>query len=247
MRLGWPQGRGGSPVIKVQQVLIEKSFEALAAQLKSQILNGDLPPGEILNERMLTEQSGLSRGSVREALRVLETQGLLETRRGRNGGRMVIAAGVQPIMESLDTYIRNGNPPAGAIRETIELLEPGMAAIAARNRTSADVAAMTAAIDQLAATRDPADFIHRNADWHQALVRATGNPILGAVYAAIGPGLLDPRLETFVTDAVRADVLHAARQILAAIIAGDAALAARRMTRHVDAYHRLLYPDTGAE
>lgn len=228
-------------MIQIGQIQTERSFQALAAQLKAQIICGALQPGHLLNEAELVEQSGLSRGSVREALRVLETQGMLATRRGRNGGRVVVLPGVAPVVDSLDTYMRSGNPPPQAVRETVELLEPGMAALAARNRTEDDVAAMRAAVDLLAATPDRAGFIARNADWHRAMSEATGNPIIGAIYAAIGPGLLDPKLEGFVTEQVRRDVIHAARRILDAIVARDSALAADRMARHVAAYHRLLH------
>ncbi len=229
-------------MIKVERVQTEKSFQALADQLRMQILSGVLHAGEILNERALMEQAQISRGSVREALRVLETQGLLETRRGRNGGRMVIHTGVSQIADSLDIYIRNGNPSPRTIRETVELLEPGLAVLAARNRTQGDIIAMREAVCTLAKTEDRAEFVAHNADWHRELSKATGNPILSAIYAAVGPGILDPQLEGFVTPTVRAAVVHAAERILAAIIEGDEDLAHRRMTKHIEAYHRLLYP-----
>lgn len=229
-------------MIKIEQVQTVRSFEALAAQLKAQILSGARPAGDVLNERSLIEQSQLSRGSVREALRVLETQGLLETRRGRHGGRMVIHTGVAQIADSLDTYIRNGNPSPRSIRETVELLEPGMAALAARNRTQNDIVAMRNAVCIMANTQDRAEFVTRNADWHREISKATRNPIFGAIYAAIGPGILDPRLQGFATQTVRTAVSHAAERILAAIIEGDENLASRRMTKHIEAYHRLLYP-----
>ena len=71
-------------------VVVPKASDVLAARLREMILSSGLAEGTPLpTERELVTQSGLSRASVREALRVLETEGLVVTRAGRDGGSQV--------------------------------------------------------------------------------------------------------------------------------------------------------------
>jgi len=120
--------------------------------------------------------------------------------------------------------------------EILEIVEPGLAALAARRRTDEDVAAMREALAALAAETDPDRFVRLNHAWHLALVRASRNTVLCAVYESLGPALIDPRLEGFADETVRAQVLRAASRILEAVEAGDGEAARRRMARHVSAY-----------
>ncbi|WP_323042860.1 FadR/GntR family transcriptional regulator [Gemmobacter sp.] len=224
----------------IEPVIQEKSFEALASQIKAQIMDGSIAAGEMLNERALIDLSGLSRGSVREALRVLETQGLVETRRGRNGGWVVVRPGTRIMLESLASYIRQGNPTLRVLMETVEMFEPAMAALAARHRTREDIAAMAEAIGAMENAPTSEAFIQMNGRWHVRLADSARNPIIAALYRALGPSLLDPRVEGFVTAEVRANVIHASRAILQAITDQDERLAADRMRKHVAAYFQLL-------
>src|SRR5271155_2460244 len=111
--------------MELDAINVEKRFEALAARLREQILSGAIPPGEILpNERALVDISGLSRGSVREALRVLEAQGLVSTSVGRNNGRRAIKPSAALIQNSLSFFIRGQQVAFEKLMETIETLEP---------------------------------------------------------------------------------------------------------------------------
>ena len=78
-------------MIDLSPVFVPKAADVLAETLREQILNGRLGVGSLLpNERELSERAGLSRTSVREALRILEVEGLIATRTGRNGGSEVV-------------------------------------------------------------------------------------------------------------------------------------------------------------
>ena len=78
-------------MIDLSPVFVPKAADVLADTLREQILNGRLGVGSLLpNERELSERAGLSRTSVREALRILEVEGLIATRTGRNGGSEVV-------------------------------------------------------------------------------------------------------------------------------------------------------------
>ena len=77
---------------RVLPVTVPKAADILANQLRDMIVTGRLTPGSFLsNERQLVTDSGLSRTSVRDALRVLESEGLISTKVGRSGGSMILA------------------------------------------------------------------------------------------------------------------------------------------------------------
>ena len=94
-------------MIDLSPVFVPKAADVLADTLREQILNGRLGVGSLLpNERELSERAGLSRTSVREALRILEVEGLIATRTGRNGGSEV----VRPTSATLERKSRSSLP-----------------------------------------------------------------------------------------------------------------------------------------
>lgn len=230
-------------MVQLSPIRVEKGFETLAFIIREQILSGEIPAGDVLpNERALVERSGLSRGSVREALRVLETQGLVSTRLGRNGGRVARQSGGEVVRSSLEMFIRGQRVPFAVLMETIETLEPSLAALAASHRDDDDIQAIRAESETLRAISDPTRFVAANARWHRVMAQASHNPILLTIYDALGPGLLDPHVARFASADVRDAVIHAVSRVEDAIVAADADAARRRMERHVRAYRAILEP-----
>lgn len=224
-------------MVQLMPIRIQKGFESLAETLAEQILDGTIKHGELLpNERELGEISGLSRGSVREALRVLEAQGLVSTKLGRNGGRVASPAADETFRRSIGFFIRGQRISLPVMMETVEVLEPNLAQLAAKNRDDDDIAQLRAASDKLRATTTPGRFVNANVHWHSAMVKASHNPLLIAIHDSFGPELLNPRISGFISDEIRASVVHSVERIETAIVAGDAEAARRRMVRLVQAY-----------
>jgi DNA-binding FadR family transcriptional regulator len=221
-----------------------KSYHALADHLREQILSGHIPEGAPLpNERDLGGSAGLSRGSVREALRVLEVEGLVSTKPGRNGGSTIRRPGSDGVSRSLGTFVRGQQIPFDAVLEAREALEPALAALAAEHRTDADIAAIADATkDMHAAGDDNPRFIAANTRWHWAVAKASQNRLLVAVIAACGDLLHQSNVEAFVSSSVREAVLRAHGRIEDAIRARDADAAQRRMARHVKSYRAQVAP-----
>lgn len=218
-------------------VRVEKSFEVLANELRERILSGAIAEGQALpNERELGDRTGLSRGSVREALRVLEAQGLVSTKAGRNGGRTAQQPTTEFVSGSIQSFIRGRQIAFSGLLETIEALEPALAALAALHRTDQDLGALEEIDLAMRGTDDPASFHRLNAAWHLAVARASHNLLLIAVAEALGPYLHDPRIDDFAADEIRESVLGAHGRVQAAILARDSDAARRRMARHVRAY-----------
>lgn len=223
---------------------VPKSCDVLAERLHQQIVDGSYAPGASLpTERELVSTTGLSRGSVREALRILEARGLVRTKAGRYGGTVV----AKPSDEFLGSHIQNfakvHGVPLHALVEARQALEPTIAALAAKNRTAEDLAelqAISARMDAAAAD-DVAGFLEENANWHSALAAASHNDLLRAFTASISALMLDvSRIENFASHDVRQLVTNAHRRILQAIEAQDAEAARRRSERDIEAYAKHL-------
>lgn len=224
------------------RISVPKSSEVLADRLRREILGETYPPGSLLpTERELVLTTGLSRGSVREALRILEAQGLVNTRAGQG---LTVCRPTDALLSShIRLYAKGRSVPLQSLVEVRQALAPMVSFLAAVNRTEADLAELTAIAGRLeeAETRDHAQFLEENANWHLALAAASHNELLSALMSSVRDLMLEvSKIEIFATKEVRARALHAHRRILEAIVAGDGEAARRRADRDVQAYGALL-------
>ena len=225
-------------------ISVPKSSDVLAARLQEQILSGTYAPGAALpTERELVSTTGLGRGSVREALRILEAQGLVRTRAGRYGGSVVSKPTDALLAGHIGLFAKGHSVSLRALVEARQALEPMVAGLAAKNRTPDDLAALkriSARLDAAAVADVPA-FLLENAHWHNALAVASRNDLLRALTASISDLMLEAsKIENFASPEVRSLVTRAHRKILQAIEAQDADTARRRVERDLQAYARHL-------
>jgi DNA-binding FadR family transcriptional regulator len=222
-------------------VAARNTFEETVERLAHAIKLGVVAPGERFPpERRLAPQLGISRVTLREALRALEQGGYIESRRGRNGGAYV-------------TH-RNGNSASArtakrAIREMGDGLvdhlqfrravEPSAAQLAAERAGDHDAGHLTALAEDAAAAA-AADYRARDLRLHLAIAELTGSPSLVDVIARVQTQLSD-LLGAF--PIVEASLKHSDHQhvaIVRAIQAGRAARARQLMEVHVDATANLI-------
>lgn len=239
-----PAARGAAMLGGLGSISVPKSCDVLAGRLQQQILSGDYAPGAALpTERELVTTTGLGRGSVREALRILEAQGLVRTRAGRYGGSVVARPTDALLATHISLFARGNSVSLRALVEARQALEPMVAYLAARNRTAADLAALkaiSARIDQ-AAVDDVPRFLQENVHWHTALAAASHNDLLRAFTASISEQMYEAsRIENFASPEVRSLVTHAHRRILQAIEAQDGERARARAARDLQGYEKLL-------
>jgi DNA-binding GntR family transcriptional regulator len=198
--------------LRVRSV-VELAYDAIRAL----IVGGTLPPGGRLGQAELAEQLGISRGSVREALRRLAGDGLVEFEVNR--GFFVGDVGLEVVLERLEARL---------------LLEPQIARVAAGRRTDADLAALREAIAEERAASTSAAAHDASRAFHLALAAATGNDQLwrlidGLWIADVGRRLLARR---YAAPTWQADDAHEHEEILAAVEARDADRAEALMRRH---------------
>jgi DNA-binding FadR family transcriptional regulator len=221
------------------KIEVPRAADVLADRLRQGILSGQWRPGELLPpERQLVERTGLGRASVREALRMLEVEDLIEARLGRYGGWLIRRPDEESVARSLDVFIRGRKLRFESLLETREAIEPACAGLAARNRNEDDLAELDRRSAWLKAVVDDVpDYLLGNVQWHLAVVRATHNELLIAIMSALSDAIhAGTDLDDFNSDDVRAAALHAHDRVIDAIRVQDEDAASRRMHSHLHAF-----------
>ncbi|UUZ62685.1 FadR family transcriptional regulator [Polaromonas sp. P1-6] len=224
--------------LRLSPIVVPKTSDVLASELRRQILTGVLPPGVSLPaERDLVAQTGLSRGSVRDALRILESESLVITRPGRYGGSVANKPDDESLKRSISSFVHGRGITLLSLLQTREAIEPSLAALAANNRTDAELQRLvdaTARVENAFLT--PPEFLRENVDWHMAIAAASHNELLRAFMHSISDMVYKASaIENFASEDVRKQVMHAHRRILEAIVAQQADVAERRMGLHLAA------------
>ncbi|CAD5273189.1 conserved hypothetical protein [Bosea sp. 62] len=230
--------RGDFPEPMLGRISVQKSYEVLADKLRQTILDGSLEEGTHLpTERELVSQTGLSRGSVREALRKLEVEGLVKTKLGRLGGNIVSRPGNDSMAHFVTQFVRGRRLSLRTLQQTRETLEPGLARLAAEHRSADDIVRLRDLNAEMAqALGDRDRFAEINIAWHNAVATASRNDLLAAFLYSISYDVVVSTVsDEYDTSSLRQEVVKAHERIIAAIVAGDGDAAFRRMERHVKA------------
>lgn len=234
----------------VDRLSVPKAPDVFAKVLRERILAHEFPPGMALPpERDLAVQAGMSRTTVRSALKILEAQGLVRIKPGRAGGTFVREPRSDTVMESIDILIRGRRIALGPLLEVREAFEPSCARLAARNRTDADLRALRNDVAQMEAAEPLDEFLVSNIAWHEHVAVAGHNELLHAFMSAMSNAIYDATVRTqfFIDEEIRSLTLRAHRAVLEAIESQNEEQAVRRMARHVHAYSVELDPELDAE
>jgi GntR family transcriptional regulator, transcriptional repressor for pyruvate dehydrogenase complex len=208
---------------------------AFAANLREAILAGELREGEHLPpERELAAQMQISRGSVREALRILQAEGLIETRPGRNGGPIVRKPGSDSLERSLTAFVRGRSIRVQALVETRLAIETAVARLAAENRTDEDLARLSELNERIATAPTRAERLAANAEWHVALASASHNELLAAIMTGVGQAIHAATSgEAYDVPGIKEITVASHERIQLALEQRDPDAAERRICRHI--------------
>src|SRR6516165_10854085 len=180
-----PVSKGGPnrPPVRLTPMPVPKASEVLADDLRERILLGEFPEGTALpTERDLVAQTLMSRATVREALRILEVQGLIRIRTGRAGGAFVQRPDDESVADSVALVIRGRRIRMAALLETREAVEPACAQLAARYRTDAD-------LKRLDGANDGPGFAYTERDIAPQKSSRAGSTLLPEHFARFGHGV----------------------------------------------------------
>jgi GntR family transcriptional regulator, transcriptional repressor for pyruvate dehydrogenase complex len=210
----------------------KKVYELVAERLVQEISDRRLNPGdELPRERHLAEAYGVGRSSVREALRMLESRGLIAS---PGGGRLVVADYANPLNQSLALLLRMHDGDLGELFEIRRILEVESAGLAAQRRSDADVGAMRAAQRTMEEGLGSAErYVDGDVRFHLAIAAATHNRVATYMMAAIRDALHRALLSIYQIPGSPERSLGQHRQILDAVEARRPDQARERMRLHL--------------
>ncbi len=222
-------------------VAARNTFEETVERLAHAIKLGVVKPGERFPpERALAPQLGVSRVTLREALRALEQAGLVESRRGRTGGAYVTRR--NGMAGTARTAKRRIKELGDQLTDTLQFrraLEPAAAQLAAERAAEIDTSQLSALVEGAAAVA-PLDYRAADLRLHLAIAHLTGSSSLVDAVARVQTQLSD-LLGAF--PVVQGQLKHSDKQhaaIVRAIRRGQAGAARERMEEHLDATANLI-------
>ncbi|MEU8275058.1 FadR/GntR family transcriptional regulator [Microbispora bryophytorum] len=244
-----------------------RAFEEVLARIEERIGADGLTVGDRLpGERQLAEQLGVGRSSVREALRVLETLGVVASQAGRgpDAGAVLTSRPGNALTDLLRLHLGLATLSMREVIDTRLMIEQWAAARAAAANAAANAAApartaaqtepqtaeaqtatarMAEAIAAMDAARDPAEFVEHDIAFHLALAEAAGNRLIVAVMRALRDALRRYAVDAVVRLGDTGGLQDDHRRIHRAIEDGDAGAAAAAVAEHL----ARAYPDSGPD
>jgi GntR family transcriptional repressor for pyruvate dehydrogenase complex len=224
---------------RIFQDVVEQIQEAI---LSRRLVEGDrLPP-----ERELCETFNISRGTLREALRVLEHKGLLEIKLGTGGGAVIKSAGIKQLTETLALLIRFGKVSVIDIGEFRVGIESQIARLAAEKASKKDIVDLEKLIGQLKKYNDIGisaweNFLEIDKKLHMEIARISDNALYKYVVDVVHNNInkyFDRYLE--VTDKSIGNIYKDLEQLIGAIKNKDKNLAAKLAKRHVNTFIKVM-------
>lgn len=221
-----------------------RTYQTVLRRIEDDLAAGRLSVGGRLpGERQLAVRYEVSRSSIREAIRVLEAMGMVRTAAGSgpDAGAVIISDPAAPIGSALRWHLASHHLPVADLVDSRVLIEAWAVAAAAR-RPAAPLEPLVDLLDRMDRPGlSSAEFLALDTRFHVALAELAGNVVVTVVMTAMREAI-----EQYVTDAVadrddwdglaeRLRVEH--RGVLDAVRAGDGALAALRVTDHIQGFY----------
>lgn len=215
----------------------DRAPRQIIQQIRAAILEGELKPGNRLAaETELMSQFGVSKSTLREALRALEYLGLIEIRTGANGGAFVAEVDMQITMESLVNFLHFKSLSIRHITLIRRNLEPCAAQIAAEVMSAEDLKQLKDLIEdsKIALDRgDTAELTKKEIQFHRTIANSTRNPILILILDFIENLLEDVKRILKPDKAFSKSVIQSHERIYRALYNRDAKMASQEMLRDV--------------
>jgi DNA-binding FadR family transcriptional regulator len=234
------------PGPRFSPVRTRRAFEAVCDQVRRQVADGVLQPGQRLpGERDLAQQFGVSRSGVREALRSLELAGLVEARTGATGGFFIRSSGAGSASDSVTQAVRDmvalGQVPTASITEARIELTCVAIRLAARRATPAELDALEADVAH------HAELFRRGrgsrntkavTEFYRLLAQATHNEVIVMLVDALAESVRT--LLARVDPQPMPEIVAVRRKVVKHLRAGDAEEACAVMSRHLRRLNRYL-------
>jgi GntR family transcriptional regulator, transcriptional repressor for pyruvate dehydrogenase complex len=228
-----------STTLQFEPIAAEPTYRKVASALVEHIVAGRLQAGDRLPPELeLARQFGVNRSTVREALRELDSAGLLGRRRGSKRmmvtrpGPAQIGAGVRRALVLHDVTFLD-------VWEALMILEPPLAAVAATRRSVADLKRLRATLKSVRTDVDSLQTVGHVGDFFRVLGEASGNPALLLAHEPLIQ-LLEPSLAAMIVKVpqARTRIIDAQRRLCAAIASHNSGAAQTWMSKHIRDFKR---------
>jgi len=218
---------------------VPKKAELVARDILRDILERNLAPGDLLaSEAEMQGQYGVARGSLREALRILEVQGIISLRPGSNGGPVVSQVGPAEFGRMTALHLQANRASLNDLLQARKVIESVMAQVAASERRPdliVQLKDLLQRMDGVDLDQTP-EYITVAMDFHRLICGGSSNSVLNLV----GQGLIEAYLSRVVNSPFEPELRRRAmrehRAVIRAIIDGDGDKAQRLMQRHMGHY-----------
>jgi GntR family transcriptional repressor for pyruvate dehydrogenase complex len=218
-----------------------RAFDEIIDQVRDMIRQGDLQPGDRLpSERALAEQLGVSRNTVREALRMIEIAGLITLRKGATGGAFITAHDPTSVAESMSNLLQLTRASLADITEARVMIESMVVRVACERATAEDLDLLEKNVDEAARLTEAEDWMQKalvNEEFHQLLAAATQNPVLITVVGTLSKLTHDVMLA--VGPMENDFMVRSRRTLLRHLKARDADRAEAELVRNLKRLHKL--------
>lgn len=217
-------------------------YEEVVSQIRELIREGKLKAGDQLpSERELAETFNVSRTSVREALRALESRGLVVSRTG--AGTFIAELPIESLVAPLAKLLIEEKDALADIFEMRELIEPHIASLAAERASGSDIERMKTILEkQKAEIARGATGVEADTEFHFAIARATQNHALEKLVSGLMDILGHCREESLQTPGRSQLSLESHYRILSAIESHNKERARKAMLRHVEQVEQNVLP-----
>ncbi len=218
----------------------DKLANSIAQSVLSDIKQQGLTAGDKLpNEAAMLEQYDVGRGTLREAMRVLETCGLIALKPGPRGGPVVQGAHPEDFGRVASLFFQVADVTYGEVVEARLVLEPMAARLAAqRHRNAPEAHELLRLASGGAGTRDERSYLNATADFHASVVALAGNGLLTLVCQSLAEIYRDRVVGVLFPKSRQKDVHAAHVDIARAIVEGEGDRAYELMAEHMQEYTR---------
>lgn len=200
-------------------------------------MDGQLRAGQRLpSERDLSEQFGVSRTVIREAVRGLEAKGVVEVKSGR--GLQVASVSSAQVSETFDLYVRGQQikdiVQPDDISEVREMLELRIVELACQRASDDDLVEIQRAFDLIDQSDDGDEAAENDSNFHLAIARAAHNPLLVTLLESVNATIRNVRRESLRQPGRKAEAQRQHRKVLDVLLDRDAPAAVKAMAAHLE-------------
>ncbi len=223
-------------------------FDTALQHLTQEILDGKVGPGSRLpGERELALQLGISRGAVREAIKVLQAQGIVTSQVGPGGGTRIASTQGPALGRILQLHMALRAVSFDELTDTRVVLERASTLSAVRTISAETLDELDDLCDRMEAIHEPAAFNELDTRFHVAIAHAGNNRFVRdltiAIREAVAGHILSAERSLADWERLRASLVAEHRAIVEALRSGDGDLAAELNERHVRGAHAALLPN----